>query len=299
MIKTLTVTNHRGDSLELDLTSPEKSGLIVKSITGLGSSADINTSDIATSDGEMFNSARMKSRDIVITFIYDETDPESARLKTFKFFPIKKKVRLAFITGQNNCYIEGYVEKNETTIFSSQAYGAITVTCPDPYFYSTSKATTLMSGIQPEFEFPFEKEIGSSTTIEISELRVLKERSVYYTGNIDVGVFVSIHLLGVVTGLTIYNVNTREKMVFDDEIIKTLTGGYLQALDDINVSTVNGDKYVNLVRNGVSTNIINAVARNSDWFTISQGDNVFSYSTASGEYNVQMEIQNRILYEGI
>lgn len=299
MIKSLTVANHRGDILEIDLTSPEKSGLIVKSITGLGSSADINTSNIATSDGQVFNSARMKSRDIIITFIYDETDPESSRLKTFKFFPIKKKVRLTFVTGQNNCYIEGYVEKNETTIFSSQTYGAITVTCPDPYFYSSNTSTTLMSGVQPEFEFPFEKEIGDETALEMSEFRIMKERSVYYTGSIDVGVVISIHLLGSVTGLTIYDVNTREKIVFDDNIIKTLTGGYLQALDDILISTVNGDKYVNLIRKGVTTNIINAIAKNSDWFAITQGDNVFSYSTTSGEYNVQMEIQNRILYEGI
>lgn len=299
MIKSLTVTNHRGDSLEIDLTSPEKSGLLVKSITGLGSSADINTSDIATSDGEVFNSARMKTRDIVLTFYYDEIDPESSRLKTYKYFPIKKKVRLSFVTGQNKCYIDGYVEKNETTIFNKQTYGAITVQCPDPYFYSDSKVTTIMSGIQAEFEFPFDKETGSETSIEMSELRIMKERSVYYTGNVDTGIVISMHLLGAVTGLVIYNANTREKMTFDDDVIKTIMGSTLQVLDDINVSTVNGNKYVTLTRNGVTTNIVNAVARSSDWFTLTQGDNVFTYTATTGEYNVQMEIQNRILYEGI
>lgn len=36
MIKSVTVVNHLGESLKLDLASPEKSGFIVKSIEGLG-----------------------------------------------------------------------------------------------------------------------------------------------------------------------------------------------------------------------------------------------------------------------
>lgn len=299
MIKSITVTNHRGDELLLDFSCPEQSGLIVKSITGLGSDANVNTSSIATSDGEVFNSARMKSRDIVITFIYDEQDPESSRLKSYKFFPIKKKVRLAFKTGQNDCYIEGYVEKHEITVFSEQAYGSVTITCPDPYFYSTSTGITSLSGTDSEFEFPFYKEIDEEGTIEMSQLRILKERSVYYTGNIDTGVVINIHLIGLVNDLVIYNVNTRERMTFDDSVLTTIIGSQFKALDDIKISTVNGDKYVMLVRDGVSTNIVNAVARNSDWFVLSQGDNVFTYSASVGEYNVQMEIQNKIIYEGI
>ena len=35
MIKSVTVVNHLGESLKLDLASPEKSGFIVKSIEAL------------------------------------------------------------------------------------------------------------------------------------------------------------------------------------------------------------------------------------------------------------------------
>ena len=35
MIKSVTVVNHLGESLKLDLASPEKSGFIVKSIEGI------------------------------------------------------------------------------------------------------------------------------------------------------------------------------------------------------------------------------------------------------------------------
>ena len=51
MIKSITVINPKGESLELDLFHPEKSGLIVKSITGLGPpKANINSTELARAD---------------------------------------------------------------------------------------------------------------------------------------------------------------------------------------------------------------------------------------------------------
>ncbi len=299
MIESIAVTNHLGSKMTLELSSPEKSGLIVKSITGLGANTNINSSKLATADGEIFNSARMKPRDIVITFIYDESDPEAARLKTYTYFPTKKKVRLDFKTTYSNCYIEGWVEKNEMTIFNKQAYGAITINCLDPYFYSNAINTTYMSGIEPLFEFPFEKDSSDNTTIQMGELRVLKERSVWYTGDHDIGITVNMHLIGPVEQLAIYNVKTREKMSFNDTLIETLTGSKLIALDDIVICTVNGSKIIQLYREGVSYNIINAINRDADWFTLTKGDNLFTYTADVGEYNVQMNIQNRVIYEGI
>ena len=52
MIKSVTVVNHLGESLKLDLASPEKSGFIVKSIEGLGPvKATVNTTKMSTTDG--------------------------------------------------------------------------------------------------------------------------------------------------------------------------------------------------------------------------------------------------------
>ena len=45
MIKSVTVVNHLGESLKLDLASPEKSGFIVKSIFIIGTNG---TSKMAT-----------------------------------------------------------------------------------------------------------------------------------------------------------------------------------------------------------------------------------------------------------
>lgn len=55
MIKSVTVVNHLGESLKLDLASPEKSGFIVKSIEGLGPvKATVNTTKMSTTDGALY-----------------------------------------------------------------------------------------------------------------------------------------------------------------------------------------------------------------------------------------------------
>lgn len=71
MIRTVTVTNHVGESLVIDLRYPEKSGFIIRSITGLGpAEATINTTEVATNDGALYNSARLNSRNIVLSVVF-------------------------------------------------------------------------------------------------------------------------------------------------------------------------------------------------------------------------------------
>ena len=66
MIRSVTVTNYLGDSIQLELMRPEKSGLIIKSIEGLGpSDAAINMTELSTNDGALYNSARLNKRNIV------------------------------------------------------------------------------------------------------------------------------------------------------------------------------------------------------------------------------------------
>ena len=61
MIRAVTFTNYLGDSIRLDLARPEESGFIIKSVTGLGpGKANINTTEIATNDGSLFNCSSME-----------------------------------------------------------------------------------------------------------------------------------------------------------------------------------------------------------------------------------------------
>lgn len=61
MIKSVTVINRLGESLKLDLASPEKSGFIVKSIEGLGHvKATVNTTKMSTTDGALYFDERVQ-----------------------------------------------------------------------------------------------------------------------------------------------------------------------------------------------------------------------------------------------
>ena len=71
MIKSITVTNHTGDSIKVELTRPEFSGFAITNIEGLGPvKADINMTDISTYDGGLYNSSRLGIRNIVFNIIF-------------------------------------------------------------------------------------------------------------------------------------------------------------------------------------------------------------------------------------
>lgn len=73
MLKAVTVTNFKGESLRMELAKPEETGIIIRDITGLGSpKTTINSTQMATVDGSRFNSARAENRNIVLTLGFME-----------------------------------------------------------------------------------------------------------------------------------------------------------------------------------------------------------------------------------
>ena len=304
MIRKITVTNYLGESIELDLMNPEKSGFIVESITGLGSGkADINTTEVATNDGSLFNSARMPSRNIVLClkFMWKPTI-EDIRHQSYKYFPLKKKVTLLIETDSRSAEIEGYVESNDPDIFSQEEGSDISIVCPNPLFYSAGANgtnTTLMSSIEPMFEFPFSNESLTENLLEMAAINSYTEQNVFYDGDSEVGITITIHAVGPATNVTIYNINTRESMSIDTAKLESFTGSGIIERDDIIISTEKGNKYVTLLREGKSYNILNCLSKNADWFQLSKGDNLFAYRAESGGTNLQLKIENRIIYEGV
>jgi len=301
MINSLTVTNHLDESCEIDLRNPAKSGFLISKIEGLGpTKAAINMSDISNMDGNTFNSARVGTRNIVITLSYaDDISVEDSRHKSYKYFPVKKQIKLKFETDTRSCEIYGYVESNEVSIFSSKETAVISVLCPNPYFYSLTKNLTDFSSVFPEFEFPFSNESLTERMMVISSVTLATEKSIYYSGDSEVGISILIHAGGVVSNLRIVNKTTRETMTIDDTKLIAFTGSGIKAGDDILISTIRGNKSITLMRDGLSINILNCLDKNTKWFQLNQGDNVFAYTADSGILNFQFEIMNDVLYGGI
>lgn len=301
MIKSVTVTNYLGDSIVLDLARPELSGFAIKDITGLGpGKANINVTEISTTDGGLYNSSRLTARNIVfsIEYLWNRTI-EDSRQRSYRYFPIKKKVKLLFETDNRTAEIEGYVESNEPSIFSKSEGTDISIICPSFYFYSPEKSTSSFSNIEPLFEFPFSNESLTQPLLEFGTINNSPTKVIVYEGDADTGITITIHAIGPASGISIYNTGTRETMQIDTDKIQTLTGSGIIAGDDIVICTVTGKKSITLIRDGESTNILNCLKKDSDWFKLSRGDNVFTYQATTGVNNLHFTIENDLLYEGI
>lgn len=301
MIKSITVTNHNHESLTLDLFHPELSGLNVQNIDGLGpTNADINSTEVATIDGGIFTSARQGQRNIVFTFAM-MFDPlvEDSRLKVYKYFPVKKRIYLEFQTDRRHVETEGYVESNVPDIFSKEETTQVSIICPDPFFYGLNIEEQAFSGVQPRFEFPFSNESLTVPLIEFGEIRLDTRTVLQYSGDSDTGVLITIHAYDVASNITIWNNDTREHITIDTNKIKTLTDVTYGQGDDIIISTVKGNKYVQLLHNGIYTNIISAINKDADWFQLTNGDNVFTFTAGVGENDLLVTFRYRNAYAGI
>lgn len=307
MIYSIVVTNYLGDRIKLELGKPDVSGFLIKSITGLGpAKANVNTTEVSTNDGSLFNSARLSQRNIVLDMVFINTvygeSIEDLRQKSYKYFPLKKSVELTIETDNRYVKTTGYVESNEPNIFSSQEGTQISIICPDPYFYSAGEDgnnVTNFYSIDTMFEFPFSNESLDEPLLVFGEIQIKTEGVITYHGDSEIGVMIYIHAIGPATNINIYNTETREVMRINTEKISSLTGKGIVASDDIVINTAKGEKSITLIREGVSYNILNCLDKNTDWFTLAKGDNIFAFTADSGVTNLQFRVENKVIYEGV
>ena len=304
MIKSVTITNHLDESIKLDLFNPEESGFIIKSIEGLGPvKANINFKELATNDGAIDNSARLSSRNIVMSLQFMESPTiEETRLKSYKYFPIKRNIKVLIETDSRICETIGRVETNVPTIFSNAEGCQISILCSNPYFYSAGENgtnQTIFYGTEPLFEFPFSNESLTEDLIEFGSIENRTEGTIYYDGDAEIGITIQIHAVGEAEGLVIYNTKTREIMRINDDKLKSLMGSGIQAGDEITITTSRGEKGIYMLRSGVTTNILNSLEKPIKWFQLSKGDNTFAYTASAGLTNLQFRIENKVIYEGV
>lgn len=305
MIKSIVIRNEMGDILELDLPHPEKTGFIVKSVEGLGPpKATINSTDIPTDDGGIFNSSRITERNIVFNFEFLPNPMiEDTRLNSYKFFPLKRPVTIIVTTDRRTAECEGYVESNEPNIFGTVKDNEgcqISIRCTDPNWYAYSKTNeTSFNPVKALFEFPFENDHVREPRLEFGEIEPFPIRTIFNEGDLDTGITIKMHARGNVGDITFQNTRTREKMILRASRISTLTGKPLQNKDEVTICTVRGKKSTILLRDGVVTNILNCFDRDTDWFQITRGINEFSIMVDEGKTNIDIMVENRIVYAGI
>lgn len=305
MIKSITVINPSKQSIKLELTRPDKTGLLVERVDGLGpTKASINTTQLAMYDGGLYNSAYLGQRNIVIKlrFLDDEYESiEDIRHKTYKYFPIKKEIELIVETDKRTLRTKGHVESNEPDIFSDVEGSSISIICEDPYFYSMDTTETSFYGVDSLFEFPLENPSTDESTLVLGNIRLLTQEIITYDGDFDAGMTITIHATGSAQDVSIHNITTGKVMRIDTDKLQLITGEGIVSGDTIIIETELRDRKIMLIRNGEKINIRNCLGKSTDWLVLSKGDNVITCD-AEGENGIeclQFHISNKTIYEGV
>ena len=304
MIYTIIATNAKGDSVELDLANPWAGGIAVTGASGLGpAEGTINTVNFATSDGALFNSSRIKSRDIELNLKFLGSDIEAVRHKLLRYFRVKHPITLDFITDYRHTYITGHVEKNEIDIFSNSEGADLTIVCPNPFFRlrdpAKGKNSVRFTTSTPSFEFEFQDPDTDSPTLIFGEITSTGETVVVYEGDADASTVVDIQFLGPATGVKLYNTTTQTRINIDTNEISRLLGSTIRAGDRLSISSGVGDKYVKAYRDGNVYNALSALDKDSDWIFLTPGDNLITVRADTGIDNVSAIISFENLYESI
>jgi hypothetical protein len=308
MINKITVTNHLGESIELELMFPEKSGFIVREVEGLGPcKAVISTSPIGGNDGVFFNSARIATaRNILIKFEFLlSPTAEDIRHKLYTYFPVKELTNIKIETDNRVCLTDGYIESNEVSIFSKDENSVISIICPDPYFYAIGTQIQWLYGTGPELEFPVSNE---STTQKLINFGTQEETVIQgvipYSGDISTGFLCTVTFTGIASGISITNANTGEHISIDSIYISNILhiiDAFKQG-DILKISSLKGNKFITVTRNNIVTNILNAVNEDFAWFELQKGLNQFNFEAQDGIYMtkyMEIKIEYPLIYEGV
>lgn len=293
MIQSVTVTNFHGEEIVLELAKPGKTGFLIADIDGISpGSCNLNIQDVATMDGGLYTGGHVPTRSINMSIIFmGDYTIEDLRHKCYKFFPIKKKVKLTFQTDTRLAYIEGYVESHDVDIFSDMETATITILCPDPFFKDFNSDTMVFLGADPRFEFPFSNESLDQPLIVFGDAGNKYEHHVFYKGDYDTGTIFNIEIPpfdSLAGKLTIYNSTTMNygdgtgKMVIDLDTVKEIASQTIAGMLDlmsgytISISSIRGSKHLQLITQaGKKYSALNAIDRqNSSWIYLVPGENV-------------------------
>lgn len=279
---TLIVQNKYGDQLELT----HNPAYTVYNIEGLDPpDAQINTTHNAGYDGSVFNSAYEKDRTITITMTI-ESPAEANRIALYRYLKTKFPVRLFYKNGTRDVYIDGFVQSMQIGFFQRKQVIQITIFCPKPNFSGAVSVVQEFYSVEALFEFPFEIE----EPIPFSEIVTGMEKSIINAGDLETGVTITIDAVGTVENPKIYNVDDNTFMILSFN---------MQDGDTITIDTRQGEKSITLRRGGSDINLIGHMQRNSTWFQLQPGDNVFTTAADTGAENMMVTFTVVDQYQGV
>lgn len=282
--------NSRGESIELRNSAP----FLIQTIEGLGCpQSRIVTSKAAGQDGETYHETLMEGRDIRIEIVILANSNE-------KLFELRRQLNRVFNPKMGEgtlTYENGYGKWNikaasvqapvEGEKFSTTQRMMLNLRCSNPYWRNISEIKTKIALWVGDFEFPLEiLEEGIEIGHRESNLIV----NVYNKGDVSCGMRIEFKALATVVNPSLFNVYTREFI----KVKRTLESG-----DKLIITTDFANKKVELVRNGVASNVFHYIDLSSTFLQLSPGDNLLRYDAEEGIENLEVSIYHTPLYSGV
>lgn len=284
---TARIENRFGESLTL---SNNESRWQVASITGLNPvQAQISTTDMAGADGARFNSARLATRNVVITMAIRGSMEEN-RLRLYRFFRTKEACRFFFQTETRNAYIDGYVETVEVGAFDKRQKMQISILCPDPFFRSVSESKTEISNFVKHFAFPFSIEAGDP--VAFSDYVGGNGTPVFNNSESETGMEITVRCL---SDLSFFEISNRATGQFIRLNFPFLAG------DVVYINTATGKKAIRLTRGAQTRNLFMALDVQSTFLQLPVGESYYLFNTSVGadDSAIQIAVSYRQQYGGL
>ena len=294
MINKIIYENERGISIELNREGP----LFLSSVEGFGGlEADIVSSKSAYQDGISISKTILKDRILTLN-CYLSIDNEQQR------YILKKKLYNAFnpkVAGHIKIYTDAGQLRGasnlrviQAPLFDDDYKGLndlvsfqIQLAMPLPYFEDLAENKVEFGSEVGNFFFDWElKEEGNELSIKNSSNVV----NIFNNGDCETPLKLVFKASSNVKNPRIYNVYTKEFI----KINKTMEAGEMIA-----ITTNKGNKRVESILNGKTSNIFNNLDIQSDFIWLDIGDNVIAYDAEEMIEQLEVNIYYTNYYLGV
>ena len=231
----------------------------------------IYTAKGVAQDGESFVSQTLGTREITISGQLFR-DIAASRESLLRAMNPKEAGKLIIERGSIKRYIPCYIRN--TPAFGSGLFPAFEISflCPSPFWREGSGDNENYADVlkwEDCLEWPNDELELTDEGFYIEKRTDDTVVNVHNNGVVDTGITIVFKAAAAVVNPSIENTTTGEKL----SLTYTMKEG-----DEIRVKTGYGEKAATLIRDGVSTNVFNAIDLESDWLQLHPGDNLITYS---------------------
>lgn len=241
----------------------------------------ISSTDLATHDGAIVNSARTQPRGIVLYLtIKPDQNAETVKREILAVIKPKQTGRLQWEQNGRSVEIDGIVESVSMPRFTNASVLQVTMFCPRPYWNDTEYNLQFIELVDALHHFAVTFPQGAGVVFGVYNLDMTK--AFENNGDVATGAIITIIATGDIT----------------NPLLERIDGVYfginetMRAGDSIVINTTKGQKSV--TKNGV--NIINKVKAGSTWLQLETGTNIFTISEAGGTGNMYFAFEYKQQY---